>query len=134
MRNPTIPTTNEEREKVSAAAGTSSAPFGGTSPRGEGKGERGDGYEPNEVRIAAQRALLEECAASTRRACEEMTRLIDAGKFGHFDAEVQFAWMYTLKNRREMIVGVLKQLDGARPDRAGMTARAEGDRRMRNEE
>ena len=93
-----------------------------------------DAYEPNEVRIAAQRGLLEECAASTRRACEEMIRLIDGGRFISDHADEQFQWIYSLKNRRQMIAGVLKQLDGTRPDRAGMTARAEGDRGMRNEE
>lgn len=82
-------------------------------------------------RVIAQRAMLSQCAQTTRRACAEMIALIDDGRFDGGCAEEQFRWLYTLKNRRENILGVLMQLDGQREDRAGMSVRAEADRRWK---
>lgn len=82
-------------------------------------------------RIEVQRKMLNECAQTTRRACAEMIALIDDGRFDGGCAEEQLRWLYTLKNRRENILGVLMQLDGQREDRTGMSVRAEADRRWK---
>ena len=82
-----------------------------------------------EERMAKQRGILAECAETTRRACEEMIRLIDAGEFAAGRADDQFAWLYNLKSRRLLIINGILMLDGQREDRVGMSARDAADRR-----
>lgn len=94
-------------------------------------GQAGNDPEPCAARLMAQREMLSECAATTRRACEEMIRLIDAGSFSRDSAGTQFGWLYTLKNRRELILTVLNQLDGRREDRTGQSTRAAADKRWK---
>ena len=82
-----------------------------------------------EQQMANQRGILAECAQTTRRACEEMIRLIDAGEFASGRANDQFDWLHTLKSRRQLIVGTILALDGQREDRVGMSVRDAADRR-----
>lgn len=95
--------------------------------RDQGEADRRGATQTNEERITIQRDLMTECADITRRACEDMIHMIDAGKFEGFDTEVQFSWLYTLKNRREMIKSTLRYLDGCREDRTGQSTRAAAD-------
>lgn len=81
-----------------------------------------------EERMQAQVDLLNECAQTTRRACEEMMRIIDAGEFASGRADDQLAWFYNLKSRRLVILGEVMKLDGQREDRTGVSRRAEADR------
>ena len=81
-----------------------------------------------EQQMANQRGILAECAQTTRRACEEMIRLIDAGEFASGRANDQFDWLRTLKSRRQLIVGTILTLDGQREDRTGQSVRERADK------
>ena len=98
-----------------------------------GKAFEGTSSDPTSAREQAEalRGELKELGEVTRRACAGIIRLIDEGQFGELSAEAQLAWLYTLKNRRENIVGALKLVDGTRADRVGLKAREEGDRGRR---
>lgn len=93
------------------------------------KREQEQGAPPTrEEQMARQRTVLEECAETTRRACEEMIRLIDAGEFASGRADDQFRWLYHLKSRRILIVGTIMTLDGQREDRTGQSVRERADK------
>lgn len=121
---------------TSSGADAPSSLVGEALRRPSGKAFEGTTSDPISAReqTEALRGELKELGEVTRRACAGIIRLIDEGKFGELTAEAQLAWLYTLKNRRENIVGALKLVDGTRADRVGLTARTEGDKGMRNEE
>lgn len=127
---------NGKRNETGNGRDTSSGADAPSSLVGAAPPPKGKAESPISAREQAEalRGELKELGEVTRRACAGIIRLIDEGKFGELTAEAQLAWLYTLKNRRENIVGALKLVDGTRADRVGLTARTEGDRGIRNEE
>lgn len=64
-------------------------------------------------------AQLSECAATTRRACEQLIQIIDAGEFAQEKADDMLRWLYIQKGHRALIVNEIMRLHGTFDDRSG---------------